>query len=315
MTKKLSLEHNLAQLKEIRENPTSDPAIEELRRALESKSNHLAAEAARIAGEYEIEQLEDDLLQAFDRFMLDPLRSDPTCAAKTAIAEAISRIGYVGEDLFLRGIRHRQLEPVYGGKEDTAVGLRVACAMGLVGTSYPDSMVELAILLADREPDARMGAVRAIGEARQMASVPLLRFKALIGDDAVHVMFECFSALLMLAPEPSLPFVAGYLDDENPAIREAAIIAMGKSRLPGVIDILSTEWERELDPALRRATLQSIAMLRDGQAMDFLLSLVEDAPPNSAMEAVAALEIYRQDERLWQQVERIAEARGDLEFG
>lgn len=307
-----SLENRLYELRQVRTDPTSEPAIEKLHQALGNKSNHLVAAAARIVDEFEIGEFEDDLIQAFERFMEDPVKTDPTCAAKTAIVKALSRIEFGHEDLFLSGVRHVQLEPVYGGKEDTAVGLRVASALGLVQAGYPEVMVELAHLLADPEPDARVGAVRAIAYAQQQAGVPLLRFKALSGDDEVRVIFECFGGLLKLAGEESLEFVAGFLEDGDPAIRESAIVALGESRLPEVLEVLKTNWEKELDPGLRRATLLAVSMLRSERAIEFLLFLIDDAPVAIANEAIQALEIYRHDEPLWGRVTVLAEARGDV---
>ena len=46
--------------------------------------------------------------------------------------EALARLGYDDPSVFLRGLRHIQFEPVYGGRVDTAVDLRGASAFGLV---------------------------------------------------------------------------------------------------------------------------------------------------------------------------------------
>lgn len=314
MARKRRLEENLAELNNLRADPTSGPAIARLRKALAGKTHHLAAEAARIAGEFEIQQLEGDLVSAFERFMVNPSKADPGCAAKTAIAEALYRIGCHQENLFLRGIRHIQLEPVYGGKEGTAAKLRVACALGLVRMDYPEVMLELADLLADAKLDARIGAVRAIAYAQQDAGLPLLRFKALVGDEDIRVLYECFGALLKLSPESSMPFVAGFLHDDDLAVCEAAAIALGESRLAQAFDALKTGWEKAPDPALRRTELLAIAMLRHEQAVDFLLSLVADASPAIASDAVAALGMYQRDEGLWRQVQQLVEARGDVDL-
>ena len=314
MPRRRSLEERLAELNELRADPTSDAAIEKLREALSSKLNHLVAEAARIVGEFEVEQLQPDLAHAFDRFMENPARADPLCLAKTAIAEALWRMGSHREELFLQGIHHVQLEASYGGKEDAAAKLRVACALGLVRTSYPRVMVELAHLLADQETDARIGAARAVASLPSGAAEPLLRFKALVGDEDTQVMYECFGALLTVAADASLPFVGGFLQHEDPALGKAAALALGESRLSGAFDLLKTDWQEGFDPDLRRTELLAIAMLRHERAMDFLLSLIADAPPTHARDAIAALEMYRRDQELWERVERLIEAREDVDL-
>ena len=43
---------------------------------------------------------------------------------KVAIVEALNALGYEHTPTFLQGIRHVQMEPVYGGRVDTAAVLR-----------------------------------------------------------------------------------------------------------------------------------------------------------------------------------------------
>lgn len=312
MSQPRSLEANLAALDALRADPRSGLTIERLCKALASKSNHLIARAAQMAGEYEIETLERDLAQAFERLLDSPFKADKGCDAKIALAEALYHLGCDRESLFLRGIHHIQLEPVYGGKEDTAARLRAVCALGLVGMNHPQTMVELAHLLADPEMDARIGAVRALAHTQPAASVPLLRFKVLIGDVDSRVLYQCFRALLTLSPESSLAFVARFLGDEDVAVGESAAIALGESRLGAAFEFLKAGWERALEPSLRRAILYAIAMLRHEQAIDFLLSLVAEGSPAIARGAIAALEMYRQDGHLWRRVEQLVRARDDI---
>jgi HEAT repeat protein len=314
MASRKRLQEGLHELNELRSDPGSPQAIEKLTQVLTGNSNHLAAAAARIVGEFQLEMLEDLLVQAFDRFMDDPLQTDKSCAAKTAIVEALFQMDSHHEDLFLRGLRHVQLEPVYGGKEDTAVRLRYVSALGLVRTGYPDVMIELAQLLADKALDARIGAVRAIAYARQEAGIPLLRFKALSGDEDARVIYETFKALLDLSPQDSLPFVASFFAYEDPAIAESAVLTLGESRLDGALELLREGWECSLDQDLRRFILLAIAMLRYDEAIDFLLSLLKDASPGIAQDAIAALEMYQNDEKIWGKVQKIVEVRDDIDL-
>ncbi|OGO20995.1 MAG: hypothetical protein A2Z14_12565 [Chloroflexi bacterium RBG_16_48_8] len=314
MIRRNSLQERIEELNRLRQDPRSNTTIGKLIQALASTSNHLAAAAARIMGESKLEELEDSLIQAFDRFMNNPIKTDKGCAAKKAIAEALFQMGSHQEDLFLQGVRYIQLEPVYGGKEDTAAGLRCASAMGLVRMGYPDVMIELAHLLADKELDARIGAVRAIAYARQGAGVPLLRFKALIGDEDARVSYECFRGLLDLSPGDSLHFVGSFLKAEDHAIGESAALALGESRLPGALDVLKVGWENTLDHDFRRFILLAIAMLRYEEAIDFLLSLIADASQGIARDAVAALELYQDDTQIWGQVWEMIDARDDIDL-
>jgi hypothetical protein len=312
--RKQTLEAQLAELNKLRADPTAVTTLETLRQALASKTNHVAAKAARIAAEFELEPLEADLAAAFERLIARPWQADQGCAAKMALAEALYRLGAHRERVFLQGIRHRQPEPVYGGQEDTAPKLRAVCALGLVRMNYPEVMIELADLLADPEPEARLGAVRAIGYANQDIGAPLLRFKARLGDEKIEVLQECFGVLLKLAPASSLPFVAAFLDAAEPAICETAALALGESRLAEALDFLKTAWDKTLTPDLRRTLLLAMTLLRRKPAIEFILSLIADGSVSMAREAVTALRLYQADEEVWRQVERLVEARGDIDL-
>ena len=314
MTNYGNLQGELAELKAIGQDPQSAEAIHKLEKALCGSSNHLAATAARIVGESDLVRFEDLLVESFWRFMDNPLKTDKGCIARKAIAEALFQMGSHQEGLFLEGIRHVQLEPVCGGKEDTAAELRYVSAMGLVRAGYPEVMLELAQLLADVELDARIGAVRAIAYARQEAGVPLLRFKALTGDADARVIYECFRALLDLTAEEALPFVASFFTHEDPAVAESAILAIGESRLAGALGVLREGWENTLDQDVRRFMLLAIAMLREEDAIDFLVSLIAEEPPGIARDAIKALEMYQGDERIWGQVRELIEARDDIDW-
>ncbi|HVO26004.1 MAG TPA: HEAT repeat domain-containing protein [Candidatus Margulisiibacteriota bacterium] len=314
MPKSRTLEDTLAALHRLRDDPTSAAARAQLRQALAGKSSHAAAKAAQIAGEFEIAALASDLVAAFERFMVNPVKTDPNCRAKAAIADALYRIGHDDESVFLRGIRHRQMEPVYGGRVDTAVDLRAACALGLAHMNYPDVLVELADLLADPEARARAAAAQAIAYYGSDHGVPLLRLKVLSGDDDSTVISECLAGLLRLAPASSLVFAGRLLDAPDTAISEAAALALGGSRLPEAFDVLRQWWERTAAVALRRTALLAIAMLRRDQPLAFLLALITEADGPTAREAIAALGVYRHDDAVRQRVQECIDQRTDVDL-
>src|SRR5581483_11775122 len=134
MAKARSVESKLAKVRSLRDGPSSPQRVDDLRTALGDASNLVAAEAAAIAGELHITELTADLVAAFDRFLDDPVKTDKLCRAKIAIAEALNQMEYADEDFFWRGARYEQFEPIWGGSQDAAAPLRVACAFGLVRT-------------------------------------------------------------------------------------------------------------------------------------------------------------------------------------
>jgi HEAT repeat protein len=314
MNKTQRLEDRLAALSALRADPTSEETLAALRRALASKANLVAGRAAEIAGEFLISELEPDLVEAFDRFMNNPTKTDPGCVAKTAIVDALYRMEAYQPDTYLHAIGHVQMEPVWGGREDTAAKLRGLSALGLVRINSPNVMLLLAQLLADPEADARISAARAIGYAGMDAGIPLLRFKALTGDVHPQVMVECFTALIQLDAEASLSFVAGFLRSEDRAEKEAAAVALGESHLVQAFPFLEAAWEDAIEGEMRQSLLLAIALLRHERALDFLLSLLAEGG-RTAEAALSALRMYENDERVWRRVERALQLRDVPERG
>ncbi|MBN1878149.1 MAG: HEAT repeat domain-containing protein [Anaerolineae bacterium] len=312
MAKNRRLETQLAALNALRSAPFSENIMTELRKGLADRSNHITTRAAEIVGEMLIEALEPDLEKAFARFMVNSLKTDPGCHAKIAIAEALYRIESHLADVFLQGIMFVQMEPTYGGKVDTAAKLRGVCALGLVRMQHPDALILLAQLLADPVTDARIAAARALGYAGQLAGIPLLRYKALIGDTSPQMMCECLGALLKIAPESSLAFVAGFLQDENVERKEAAALALGESHLSQALPFLETAWEDTFDADLRRALLLAIAMLRTEEAIAFLLDIIREGARVHAESALEALRMYQRDDLIWPRVETAWAVRKEI---
>ncbi|NJL49350.1 MAG: hypothetical protein HC929_20270 [Leptolyngbyaceae cyanobacterium SM2_5_2] len=310
MAKSRKLEDLTAALNHIRPEPTSELGLATLEQAIHSRYGVAVAQAARIVSEAEMLGLIPNLVAAFDRFLVKPKENDPGCRAKQAIAEALYRLEHRDETLFLKGIRHVQREPVWGGQVDTAPKLRGTCALGLVRMNYPAVMVELADLLADPEPEARIAAARAIAYSENDLGVALLRLRIKVGDTP-PVLGECVAALLKLAAGDSLPLAQTLLEagrklsDSEAAVELAEVTALvlGESRLPEALPILQDWWQRTTHPELRRTALFASATLRQDKALQFLLDLLIEGSSRDAEDALKALELYKADEFLWPQVE------------
>ena len=310
MSKGKKLEALLASLDQIKSDPRTETAQAQLQQILNSRYGVAVARAAKLVERAEISSLLPDLEKAFDRFLVEPVERDPSCLAKTAIAETFYRLEFNQADPFLKGIRHRQLEPVYGGRMDTAPQLRTTCALGLVRMNYPEVFVELADLLADPEVAARIGAARAVAYTGDRdRGLPLLRLRVLCGDEP-EVMVECVNGLLQLDPRRSLDLVSHCLDASPPATQELIALSLGESHLGGALEILKQWWHRIQDAQLRNTGLLAIAMIRSEGAFAFLLQLISQGSQVDAEAAIEALRTYRQDQSLWQQVIERAGSRG-----
>jgi len=199
----------LERLGELRHATLTDQVVNEVRHSLRNRSNLVIAKAAKVAGELQAKALVPDLVASFHKLMKDPARLDKRCAALTEIVTALYELDCHDPQPFLTGLRHVQMEGSFGPPVDAAAKLRGLCAQGLLRTTHKNSLDEVVRLLVDREPEARMGAVRALATNGGEAGVLLLKFKVYSGDPEPEVLGECFTGLLAAAPERSLELVCG----------------------------------------------------------------------------------------------------------
>ena len=244
-----------------------------------------------------------DLVAAFRRFMVESAKSDKGCVAKIAVVKALLATENCDEeDLFLQGVRHVQLEPAWGGPADTAAPLRALCGLALVQMGSTQATIELATLLADKEPDARIGAAHALANCGSTGEA-LLRFKVLIEDRETAVIAECLTGLMTLSPRGSFDFVSQFVDPEHPTLYEHAALALAESRLPEAFVLLTDEWSSTFDREFKRTLLLPIALTRSEEAVDFLISILEGGDNRMALDSISALAIYRDDASVRKRVE------------
>lgn len=296
MAKARGVDAKLARLRALRHDPPAPEHLGELRAALVDKSNLVVAEAVEIVGARGLVEFVPDLRAAFERFMVEPEETDKLCRAKTAIVEVLNKLEYDNDDVFLRGVRHVQFEPVWGGQADTASHLRGSSALGLVRINYSGVVLLLADLLADPEKVARQAAAQALGETRAPAAIPLLRYKARVGDKDAEVTGDCLTALMVAAPKESLPFVADFLHAADEAKQQGAAFALGESRRPDALDVLIQYWPKAGPPALKEVILLAIATTRLPDALEFLLEQLAGTERAVALAALNALAIHRHNE-------------------
>ena len=247
-----------------------------LKKALADRHFLVVSRAASLAGEKLLHELIPDLLSAFARFVQDPVKRDPRCKAKNAIARALVTLECQDIAFFQNGIAYRQLEPVWGGRADTATDVRCSCAMGLAASGYLRAVAELTGLLNDPEAPVRCGAARAISCGNPFEAEAVLRLKVQIGDGEPQVLGECFGALLTIAPEYSLPFVAGFLRAKDQALQEYAALAFrGIARQPGALKLLRDAWDELVTTEARGALIRAAALHRSDAAFDWLLAIIE----------------------------------------
>jgi len=311
MAKSDPIERSLDRLSELRRAQASQTTIEEVRAFLRNRSNLVVVKAAKVVRELQIKTLIPDMVAAFNKLMADAPRLDKRCAAITEIVSALYDLNYDEPAPYLAGLKHVQMEASFGPPVDEAAKLRAVSAQGLVRTRYPEALAEVMQLLVDREPAARIGAVRALAANGGEAGILLLRLKVLTGDVEPAVLGECFSGLLEASGGKSVSFVANYVDSEYSAVAQAAMLALGESRLPGAYEILREKWSRTVGLPEKKILLASMAASKLEEALAFLISLIETESIPTAAAAVEALSIYSRNERVRKSVNDAVLARRD----
>jgi HEAT repeat protein len=310
---KQAFEKRIEQLEALRGNPDRAAVIAALRKALQDRNNYLVSKAAAIAGDLRLEELTPDLIAAFGRFFEDPVKSDPQCWAKNAIAKALKDLGCRQASVFLRGIDYVQLEPVWGGSSDSAITLRGACTLALVDCQLPDLeiLTHLADRLADKEKPVRVDAALAIAQFGRDEGAPLLRLKLLLGDREPEVIGQCCSSLLDLAPRQALPLLQRLLNHAEEEVRIEAASALAASRETEAIEILKSVWKGKVSAPVRQAILISLGASPLRSAAEFLLGVFSDPSHEWAAEALTALASSRFHEELREAAKRAVESSSD----
>ncbi len=289
MPGKRKFEEQLAAVNALRELPP-EAALEPLRKALSNRNNFLAGKAAGLIRDLHLEQLTPDLLTAFDRFFEDAAKSDPQCWAKNAISSALAAFEYQEPEVFLRGMKHIQLEPSYGGSSDSAGTLRATCALALVqcrSVREPELLVHLIEMLADQDKAVRADVVRAIEQVGSPSAALLLRLRAVLGADEPEVLGACYTGILHIEGAKSIPWISRFLDAGDDAAGEAALAIAGTHSLEG-FHALRDRLENARDPWFISVLLSAIALTRQDAALEFLLDQVrtESRQAEAAIEAL-----------------------------
>ena len=306
------IEDEIERLSRVRDGGPGAEATAAVRKALGDRVGLVVAKAAKVATEMDARELTPELAAAFERMMEKPAERDPQCWAKNAIAKALTAMGYRESALYLRGARHVQMEPVWGGQADTATTLRGICLLGLAACRDARRETVLRVLvdgLTDPGMNVRMDAARAVAEMGGDEAPLLLRLKARAGDSELQVVGQVFDSLLAIEGLTAIPFLAGFLHAGSEEVRTEAALAMGSSRLPEAVDALVKAWDGTRDPDVRYTIARAISAARVEAGFAFLLEVVKDGRLAEAQVALEALSLHRESAEIWKRVaETVAEA-------
>ena len=288
------LEDRIEQLRQLRTHAAAD-ANTTLRKALTDRSNLIVAEAAKTASELRLSELIPDLLTTFDRLFEEPVKSDPKCWGKTAIVKALARLDFSESRPFVRGSQHIQMEPVWGGQEDSAVQLRANSFLALVQCTDMtrfEVLRQLVNAMSDPADPVRIEAVRAMHQLGGEECSLLLRLKARVGDRRPVIIGHVFDALLNMERDQAVPFVAEYLRSGDEALRDEAALALGASRLSGGLKELIETWKSIRSDGFSEILLRAISSSRLPEAIEFLLDLLRNGTARQSAAAAEALKLH-----------------------
>jgi HEAT repeat protein len=240
-----------------------------------------------------LNQLIPDILITFDRFFDDPVKSDPQCWAKNAVSRTLAAFEHQDAEVFLRGMRHHQHEPVWGGSSDTAGTLRTTCALALVqcrSLTDADLLSHLVELLGDKDKAVRAEATRAIEQVGSPSAALLLRLRAILGSGSVseepEVLGACYSGILRLEGESAIPWVSRFLASSDDSAAEAALAIAG-THSPQGFELLRERFAHEADPWFCSVLLSAIALTRQDAALEFMFDLIG----SESLQAEGAIEV------------------------
>ncbi len=299
MPGKRKFEEQLAALDALRQLPP-EAATDPLRKALANRNNFIVAKAADLIRTLNLSQLTPELLTAYDRFFEDPIKTDPQCWAKNAISRALAAFEHQDAAVFLRGMKHIQPEPSYGGSSDSAGTLRATCALALVqcrSLLEADLLTHLIELLGDKDKAVRAEVVRAIEQVGSPSAAILLRLRAIVDsnvksrkpgqapEEEPEVLGACYSGILRIEGASAIPWISRFLAGADDSAAEAALAIAG-THSPQGFTLLRERFEQEADPWFLSVLLSAIALTRQDAALEFLLNLVS----TKSLQAEAAVE-------------------------
>lgn len=126
------LKKALQAVRDLRPQGPSDDAVVALLELVRKGPGLVVAKAAGLAAEWQAAELAPELESVFYRLGEDGRNVDPQCWGKVSIIKALFELAWQDADVYLQGCKTVQLEPVYGGKEDSAITVRTASIQILV---------------------------------------------------------------------------------------------------------------------------------------------------------------------------------------
>jgi hypothetical protein len=297
-----SVDELLAHLDNLNFGTQDEETFVVLKKCLSSKSSLVVAKTAKLCADHHLSQLNQELVQTF-RYFVEKAEKDKGCYAKKAIVKTLYELDFINTEFYTEAISVRQMEPVWGGSVDSAFDVRCWAANGLTLSTNVHIIFQLLELLHDTEPQARLGAVKAIAYTNPMHANILIREKILDGDEETYIIGECFHQLMIVDPDTNLEFVKAYLAHNDEEWVEYAALAIAAYNDLTAFEVLKEAIEQAFYDSKKRHLIKAMALHRSKHTVDYLLVLLESAGSQEVDTIIEALAIYRTNDKIRQQVQ------------
>lgn len=302
-------------IQDLRSQGSSDKTVASLLELIQSQPGIVVGNAAKLAAQWQATELASDLRDAFHRLSEDGLEDDPQCWGKVAIIKALHELAWQDADVYVKGCRTVQPEPIYGGKEDSAAPVRTASFQALVqlpAVATSTVITVLVDLLADESAKVRADAARASVYCPAELTYPLLRLKIRMGDVEPRVLGTCFDALLVLEPNrETVDLILEYTHSANDVIQAEALASLASSSVPEGVRKITERYPSLTDTQLKRVLLTSLGGSPTEEAVSFLCDVLKTASSQEATWALEALKPKLHDDDLERRVLEYLQARAD----
>ena len=302
-----SLEQKLAEIREI-----SSPAA--LKPHLRDTNNVVSSAAVTQAVKLNAAELSADISALLLSLLKskDPIKSDKGCRTKVACVKALAVFDdlYQNYDLLTVALRHRQLEPVFGGRDDTGAFLRGETVQVLGKINFKDAAMEIAALLFDECPFPQTAAIKTLKHINNDVAQTSLRLKALADNSTDEVAAELFTAIAQIDPDP-IGFLTSFLYNGSSATGKTnALFALGGLKNVEAFNILKDFWGENTDLGLRKQIIMAISFTRTEEGYDFLKKLLREGG-SVAEYSAQSIGIYLQNDKKYAEISTLLKNIGD----
>jgi len=153
-------------------------------------------------------------------------------------------------------------------------------------TQQPD------LFLAHADPVLRRMAVTALSTDQAVANFAVLKDRAADKEVAVRT---ATADKLGFCGDAAIRVLRGMADDAEPNVREAVATAFGEVGSPEVLEWLTFAATNDTDRHVREAAVATLGAIGDDRAIETLLGVMKQGPPQVRRRAIAAITVFNDD--------------------